>query len=107
MTAGGDPDAVGAAITVELCGHWDHEPPCPLAPHHIHNERHADDVSLRILFAVETDREEEVRRRIDEALARGRQETPEGFTARWQLVRSAPAAVRESEREHGARLIRS
>ena len=25
-------DAIGAAITVALCGDWQHEPPCPLAP---------------------------------------------------------------------------
>ncbi len=28
-----DPDAIGAAVTVALCGDWRHEPPCPLAPH--------------------------------------------------------------------------
>ena len=34
LDAGGDDRAPGGAITVELCGHWDHEPPCPLAAHH-------------------------------------------------------------------------
>ena len=51
-----DPDAdiraPGAAVTVELCGHWDHEPPCPLAPHHTAVERTGRDVRLRILFAT-------------------------------------------------------
>ena len=34
MAPGNDIAAPGAAITVELCGRWEHEPPCPLAPHH-------------------------------------------------------------------------
>ncbi len=33
MAAGADIRAPGAAITVGLCGHWEHEPLCPLAPH--------------------------------------------------------------------------
>jgi G6PDH family F420-dependent oxidoreductase len=30
---GGDRQAPGAAVTVALCGHWEHEPPCRV-PHH-------------------------------------------------------------------------
>ena len=33
LADGADPRAVGGAITVALCGHWDHEPPCHW-PHH-------------------------------------------------------------------------
>jgi hypothetical protein len=107
MAGADDPSAVGAAITVALCGHWDHEPPCPLAPHATRADRNGSEVRVRTLFAVEPEREGEVRRRIDDALATGRQETPEGSTSRWQLVTSAPAAVLDSEHEHGERLIRS
>lgn len=32
LLAGVDPRAVGAAVTVALCGHWEHEGPC-LWPH--------------------------------------------------------------------------
>ena len=32
MEPDADVRAPGAAVTVVLCGHWDHEPPCPLAP---------------------------------------------------------------------------
>jgi hypothetical protein len=28
LKTAGDPAAVGAAVTVELCGHWEHEGPC-------------------------------------------------------------------------------
>jgi hypothetical protein len=51
-----DPDAdlqaPGAAVTAALCGHWDHQPPCPLAPHHTHAHRADGEVRLRILFAT-------------------------------------------------------
>ncbi len=33
LADGADPRALGGAITVALCGHWEHEPPCPW-PHH-------------------------------------------------------------------------
>jgi hypothetical protein len=32
--AAADAAAPGAAITVALCGSWEHPPPCPLAAHH-------------------------------------------------------------------------
>lgn len=53
MALDADVWAPGAAITAGLCGRWDHEPPCPLAPHHVHAERVAGEVHLRILFAAE------------------------------------------------------
>ena len=33
LADGADPRALGGAITVALCGHWEHEPPCRW-PHH-------------------------------------------------------------------------
>jgi len=32
LDSGTDPAAVGAAVTVELCGHWEHEGPCRWPP---------------------------------------------------------------------------
>jgi hypothetical protein len=104
MDAAEDERAPGAAITVELCGHWEHEPPCPLAPHATVAERDGDEVRLRILFAVEAEREAEVHARIDGALAAGRLECPDGTVARWQLHRSGPSPLRPSEADHGRRL---
>lgn len=83
---GGDSAAPGAAITVALCGHWDHEPPCPLAPHHTNAERCADGtVRLRVVFSVEPDREAEVRTLISRALASGQQAGPDGHVTTWTL----------------------
>ena len=49
--------APGAAITVALWGRWDHDPPCPLAPHHSQAERSGSEVRVRTVCAVEPDNE--------------------------------------------------
>jgi hypothetical protein len=98
------PGAPGAAITVALCGHWEHDPPCPLAPHHTAAERDGDVVRLRVLFAAEPSDEAEVRRRIGEALAHGELVTPEGAHRSWGLVSSEQSVVRPDEYDHGSRL---
>ena len=104
---GGDVRAPGGAITVALCGHWDHEPPCPLAPHHTAAECDGDVVRLRVLFAAEPGDEAEVRRRIDEALGQGHQAGPDGAVSAWRVVSSAAGAVRPDELDHGRRLSAS
>lgn len=102
-----DQRAPGAAVTVALCGDWDHEPPCPLAPHHSHADRHEGEVRLRILFAAEPADEEDVRRRIDRALAVGLLHGPGGVTTRWQLRHSGRGEVRADELDHATLLLRS
>jgi hypothetical protein len=71
LPPGTDDGAPGAAITTALCGHWQHEPPCPLAPHHNAATRDGDRLTLRVLFVAPPDRAAEVRDRIDAALAAG------------------------------------
>ena len=93
---GTDPGAAGAAITTALCGHWEHEPPCPLAPHHTAAHAEGDRLRLRILFATEPHRVDEVRARIDAALTAGD----------WQLVASGCSRVDPDERPHARRLLR-
>lgn len=101
-----DEGAPGAAITVALCGHWEHEPPCPLAPHHVRTERVADGLHLRVLFATDADDEPEVRRRVEQALS-GQWPLPDGIPASWQLQRSWPGVVSPDEADHAERLILS
>ena len=72
MVGDGDPRAPGAAITVALCGHWEHDPPCPLAPHHTAATLEHGELRVRALFVVEAGREDEVRAKIRAALAVGR-----------------------------------
>ena len=92
---GADVRAIGGAVTVALCGHWEHEPPCPLAPHHTGTRVSGDEVSVRVLFAAEPGDEAEVRRRIDTALTE------------WEVRGSRPGTLRPEEAEHAERLVRS
>src|SRR2546426_8114852 len=97
MRPDADIRAPGAAVTVALCGHWEHEPPCPLAPHHSSAERTGGEVRVRILFATEPERESLVRERITAALARGRLDGPDGVTTRWELRASFGGEVTAAE----------
>lgn len=106
MAPDGDDAAPGAAITTVLCGHWEHEPPCPVAAHHTRAERFGDQVRLRILFATEPHLEQRVRHDIDLALARGELAGPDGRTTRWRLLDSRPGEPSAREAEHLNRLIR-
>ncbi|MGY1804399.1 hypothetical protein ACI78T_14065 [Blastococcus sp. SYSU D00922] len=103
---GGDERAPGAAITVALCGSVSHEPPCPLAPHHTRAHRVGGELALRILFAAEPADEQRVRRLLEDALARGWGDTPDGRTC-WDLVDSFPSPVDAGEQSHARRLVRS
>jgi len=104
MAPDGDSRAPGAAITVALCGHWDHEPPCPLSPHHTQADRIAGTVHLRTIFAAETESEGEIRRRIDDALTVGQHQGPAGVTTHWELRASQPSAVSAAEDDLATRL---
>jgi hypothetical protein len=56
-----NPDALGGAITKALCGGWNHQPPCPLAPHYVTNVAAGENVTLRVVFATEPANEQRVR----------------------------------------------
>ena len=64
-------------------------------------------MTLRVLFAAEPEDEARVRALVDEALARGEGEDPDGVRTSWRLLRSAPSPVRDEERDHADRLLRS
>ena len=70
-------------------------------------QRVADEVRLRTLFAVEPDREDEVRERIAAALASGRVVGPDGRESRPPAFRPAVAG-RAGEEDHarGSRITR-
>jgi hypothetical protein len=103
LDPGGDSRAPGGAITVALCGHWEHEPPCPLAPHHTEASRAGDGtVRLRVLFA--TSDEEQVRSLIGQALSSGRLAGPDGQVTTWTVRSSGAGSVRADEAEQAARL---
>jgi len=105
MQAGGSPNAAGAAITVALCGGWDHPPPCPLAPHYTGNASTGETITLRVLFATEPVNEQRVRSLIGEALATGQLAVPDGGVATWQLRSAATGTIRADEEDHAAHLV--
>ena len=107
IEAGGDVRAPGAAITVALCGHWEHEPPCPLAPHHTGAERSGGQVRLRVLFAAEPEAEAGVRRRIVAALSGASLTGPDGATTHWRLRSAQLGRLRADEAQHAEQLIQS
>ena len=108
LPAGADDRAPAGAVTLALCGAWEHEPPCPLAPHHTATTRDADGtLRLRILFAAAPADEAEVRRRIDDALTAGTLDGPDGRTTVWEFRGSAAADVAAGEAAHAARLVAS
>ena len=104
MDSAGDPGAPGAAITVELCGSWEHTPPCPLAPHHTSHQRDGNEVALRVVFAAEPEAEDEVRRRIDSALAAGSLTSPDGVKTGWSLLQSSAGVLSDAERGQAERI---
>jgi hypothetical protein len=106
LDPGGDARAPGGAITVALCGHWDHQPPCPLAPHHTDATPEGDDtLRVRILFAAEPADEQRVRSLIGQALSAGRLTGPDGRVTRWMVESSGASILRPDESDHAARLL--
>ncbi len=99
-----DAGAPGAAITVALCGHWEHDGACPLAPHHTRVERVGRDLHVRTLFVTEPELEATVRDRINAALSRGRLQGPDAAATEWHVRSSTSAAVSAEEAEQAQRL---
>lgn len=94
---GTDADAVGAAVTVALCGHWEHEGGCRW-PHN-NAARPADPgTSFRTLFVAPPHEEREVRERIDRALR---------ASSLWTLTSIGARALTADEHDLAERLART
>ena len=87
LADGADPSALGGAITVALCGTWDHEPPCRW-PHHTDTSAREGGHLVRAVFDVAADEESLVRQQIVAALESGQQAGPDGQVSRWSLRES-------------------
>lgn len=97
LADGTDADAVGAAVTVALCGDPEHEGGCRW-PHN-NAVRPADrGTAFRTVFVAPPREEREVRERIDGALR---------ASTRWTLTSSRARALTAEERELAARLART
>ncbi|MBT2534055.1 hypothetical protein J7E83_18380 [Arthrobacter sp. ISL-48] len=104
MDADADLRAPGAAITLALCGSWEHKPPCPLAGHHTSAERTGGTVRVKVIFATEPEHLAEVRRRMEDALSAESVAGPEGVVTVWVLEASGAGELAQAEREHARRL---
>lgn len=105
MGPGSDARTLGAAITLELCGSWDHDPPCPpLAAHHTRSQRDGDRLRVHVIFVCEPADETEVRRRIILALQAGTITGPDGAISHWVLRESAARSLTRQEAEQAQRL---
>jgi hypothetical protein len=85
---GVDPRTVGAVVTVELCGHWDHPGPCRW-PHNNAIETGSDWARFRTVFVADEQEEPAVRTRIEDALRGG---------SGWNVLAVSSRAVAEPER---------
>jgi hypothetical protein len=104
LEPGADERAAGAAVTVALCGHWDHAGACRWP--HLNTVARSDAVLvLRVVFAADPSDELEVRARIEGAVRCGMLDGPDG-RSRWTLRATGPAELLDEERAVAERLVR-
>jgi hypothetical protein len=84
LAEGADPRALGGAITMALCGHWEHEPPCRW-PHHTDVASTVAGHVVTTVFTAEPAEEVDVRARIAAALGSGKLIGPDGRLNRWMV----------------------
>lgn len=77
--------APGGAVTVALCGHWEHDGPCAWPHHTTIVDRSEHMVTVRVEFSCDGTEEHEVRRLIRRALQGGAVVGPEGCET-WTLL---------------------
>jgi hypothetical protein len=92
-----DPRAPGGAVTVALCGHWEHEGPCRW-PHHTAIDTDAAPARLCTVFACGVEEVDSVHDAIDTAVRAG---------DAWSVGASERRAPRGDEVALGERLTRS
>lgn len=84
LDAGGDPRALGGAVTVALCGHWEHEGECRW-PHLTMTHERAGALVVTVDATCAPEDEDEVRRRVRAALAAGELTGPDKSRTTWTL----------------------
>ena len=94
LAGGADPAAVGAAVTVALCGHREHPPPC-WWPHNNAIDADARPAAFRTVFAAPDDEAPRVRELIEAALA---------ADPSWRLLRLIERPFTADELKLGERL---
>lgn len=96
LPSGTDERAVGGAVTVALCGSWEHDPPCRW-PNNNAGTLDAREFRFRTVFAASPAEEALVRERIEAGLCDGN----------WRVLSSGVGALSDEERVLGERIARS
>ncbi|ONH32290.1 hypothetical protein [Pseudofrankia asymbiotica] len=103
LAPGADKRAPGGAVTIALCGHWEHDGPCRW-PHHTSVGRPTGgDVTIRVVAVSPPSEHAEVRRLIEGALAAGALDGPTGLS-HWSVLRSGPTDLTADEQGLADRL---
>jgi hypothetical protein len=92
---GADPRSVGAAVTAELCGHWDHPGPCRW-PHNNEIEAGRQPAEFRTLYVADEHEADAVRTRIEDALRGG---------SGWSVLSVSSRPLADAERSLAERLL--
>ena len=92
-----DPAAPGGAVTLALCGSWDHAGECRW-PHQTSTEWEERRVRVRVVFVAAAADEDDVRALIDRALAGGECVGPDGRRNRWTATEHGAGVLSESEK---------
>jgi hypothetical protein len=98
-----DERAPGAAVTVALCGHWEHDGPCRW-PHHTAVSPTPSGAIVRTVFVAPDAEEAAVRERITAALSMGCLDGPAG-TSEWSLISQGPSQVAADENGRATRFL--
>jgi hypothetical protein len=87
-----DPRAPGGAVTVELCGHWDHEGPCRWP----HNSALDETGTFRTVFVADRSEAPTIAQRIEHALR---------SATDWEVTHVTERSVNDHERELADNLL--
>jgi hypothetical protein len=91
-----DRAAPGGAVTLRLCGSWDHPGPCRW-PHHTSAEWDGHRGTIRVVFTAPMEEAAEVRSLIELALADGECVGPSGQRSLWQATVHGAGTLKEEE----------
>jgi hypothetical protein len=86
MADGGDPRAIGGAVTVALCGSWEHEGACRWPHHTATVPIGSGRLAVTTRFASSESEEADVRAQIAAAVASGELTGPDDVVTRWTVV---------------------
>ena len=87
LEPGADKRAPGGAVTVALCGHWNHEGPCRWPHFSRITPEDGGHHRLVVEFDVHEDELEMISCKIDAAVGHGQLTSPDGVVSIWSVER--------------------